>query len=258
MGLLRPFGCDIPRSVTQRAGEYPRKARDGAGQGPRSVTLLVHSVSGPLVTSSSSDLHDTGCSPHTKSEGDAGRINRRRCVVRWWWIVGWWPGIIYRRREIHGGRCVDIARTIPALVFPPFVFPPRMLTPLVSTPAIPVGSCGNRCQHCCCCSSAGQEEQQGAHHTISLAAVNPYHDIQRPHRGKSAAWLRRHVGPGSARHFPEHCPGSVGFQGGHLRRHALAVRRYPRIAVDHAAILHRRYAPGKPNPIRSLVLVRIS
>src|SRR4051794_35548465 len=48
----------------------------------------------------------------------------------------------------------------------------------------------------------------------------------------------RPVGLGSARHFAEHFFGSGGGQRCNLRLDALAVRRYPCIAVDHAHILH--------------------
>ena len=48
----------------------------------------------------------------------------------------------------------------------------------------------------------------------------------------------RPVGLGTDRHFAEHFFGSGGGQRRKLRVDALAVRRYPCMAVDHAAILH--------------------
>jgi hypothetical protein len=54
------------------------------------------------------------------------------------------------------------------------------------------------------------------------------------------------VGLGFARHFWEHFFASGLGQLAHLRVHALAVGRYPRIAVNHAGILRRISATEKP------------
>ena len=66
------------------------------------------------------------------------------------------------------------------------------------------------------------------------------------------------VGLGSARHLAEHLARPVFPQFRHLSRDALAVRRYPRIAVNHGFILHQNSAPKKPNWFKALILVHIS
>ena len=68
----------------------------------------------------------------------------------------------------------------------------------------------------------------------------------------------RPVGLGSARHFAEHFFGSGGGQRCNLRLDALAVRRYPCIAVDHAHILHVYSAQVKGSDFRGLGFVQKS
>jgi hypothetical protein len=58
--------------------------------------------------------------------------------------------------------------------------------------------------------------------------------------------------------FPEDLLAAGGRQLVGLRLHALAVRRHPRIPVNHVPIVHRIYAPEKPRLISSLVLVQNS
>jgi hypothetical protein len=59
---------------------------------------------------------------------------------------------------------------------------------------------------------------------------------------------------GAARRFPVHGLGAGGAELAHLRVHALPVRRYPCIAVNHGSILHRISATEKPNPFKALIL----
>ncbi len=66
------------------------------------------------------------------------------------------------------------------------------------------------------------------------------------------------VGLGSARRLAEHLDGSGGGQRLDPRRHALAVRRYPCIVVNHAAIVQRILAAEKPRLFNALVLLRSS
>ena len=66
------------------------------------------------------------------------------------------------------------------------------------------------------------------------------------------------VGLGPARHLAEHLLASGPGQLAHLSVSALAVRRYPRITIDHAGILHRSYAPKKRNLFSVVFLVRYS
>jgi hypothetical protein len=68
----------------------------------------------------------------------------------------------------------------------------------------------------------------------------------------------RAMGAGSARHFSEHLTGPGGFQGGHLGRHALAVRRDPRVSVNHAGLMAVFYATEKGSLIKGLNLLRKS
>ena len=68
----------------------------------------------------------------------------------------------------------------------------------------------------------------------------------------------RPVGLGTDRHFAEHFFGSGGGQRRKLRVDALAVRRYPCIAVDHALILHVYSARGKGPDFSGLGFVQIS
>ena len=75
--------------------------------------------------------------------------------------------------------------------------------------------------------------------------------------GEQAAKLRA-VGLCPARDFAKNFRAACLGELAHLRRGALAVRRYPRIAVNHARILHQNYAPEKRNVFSGLVLVHNS
>jgi hypothetical protein len=66
----------------------------------------------------------------------------------------------------------------------------------------------------------------------------------------------RPVGLGSARHFAEHLARPMFPQFRYVSRDALAVRRYPRIAVNHGFILHQISAPKKRNRFKGLILVQ--
>ena len=60
----------------------------------------------------------------------------------------------------------------------------------------------------------------------------------------AASWASRRaelraVGLGAARHLPDHLLASGAGELAHLRLHALPVCRYPRVAVDHAPVMHR-------------------
>jgi hypothetical protein len=66
------------------------------------------------------------------------------------------------------------------------------------------------------------------------------------------------VSLGPARHFPKHFLASGLGQLARLRLDALAVRRYPCIAVNHAPIMHWIYATKKLNPFSALVLLQNS
>jgi hypothetical protein len=68
----------------------------------------------------------------------------------------------------------------------------------------------------------------------------------------------RPVGLGSARHFAEHLARPVFPQFCYLSRDALAVRRYPRVAVNHGFILHQKSAPKKRNRFKALISVHNS
>jgi hypothetical protein len=63
---------------------------------------------------------------------------------------------------------------------------------------------------------------------------------------------------GSARRFLEDLAGSGLRQCRHPRGNALAVRAYPRIAVNHADIMHIYYAQHKANKIGAFVFVHNS
>jgi hypothetical protein len=67
--------------------------------------------------------------------------------------------------------------------------------------------------------------------------------------GKNPAQLHP-VGPRSARRFTKDFFGPGPAQLLHLRVNALAVCRYPRIAVNHAGILHVIFAQEKPLKIK--------
>ena len=68
----------------------------------------------------------------------------------------------------------------------------------------------------------------------------------------------RPVGLGSARNFTEHLARPMLPQFRDLSGDALAVRRYPRIAVNHGFILHQNSAPKKRNRFKALILVHNS
>ena len=50
----------------------------------------------------------------------------------------------------------------------------------------------------------------------------------------------------------EHLVGAGGLELPHLSVDALAVRRYPRVAVNHGFILHQTSAPKKANRFKAL------
>jgi hypothetical protein len=60
------------------------------------------------------------------------------------------------------------------------------------------------------------------------------------------------VGPRPARHFPEHSFASGRPKLAHLRVNALAIRRYPGVAVFHASLMAVTYAKEKPCQIKAL------
>ena len=66
------------------------------------------------------------------------------------------------------------------------------------------------------------------------------------------------VGLGSTGNLAEHLRASRPGQLPHLCVNALAVRRYPGVAVFHAVIMHLESAPKKPNVFSALILVRNS
>ena len=74
---------------------------------------------------------------------------------------------------------------------------------------------------------------------------------------EQAAKLRA-VGLGSARHFAEHLTRPVLPQRRDLSGHALAVRRYPGIAVFHALLMAVIYAKEKPFCIKALIFLHNS
>ena len=76
--------------------------------------------------------------------------------------------------------------------------------------------------------------------------------------GPTVAVTPRPAGLSSARHLAEHLARPVFPQFRHLSRDALAVRRYPRIAVNHGFILHQNSAPKKRNRFNGLILVHNS
>lgn len=66
------------------------------------------------------------------------------------------------------------------------------------------------------------------------------------------------IGLGSARCLLKHAHGSGGGERLHLRPHGLPVRRYPRVAINHAAIMQQIYAAGKCNAFSILFSLRFS
>ena len=74
-----------------------------------------------------------------------------------------------------------------------------------------------------------------------------------PHHAKPGA-----VGLGSARRLAEYLGGSGLPQLGDLCRHALAVRRYPCIAIFHGSVMHLIAAPEKPHDFKAPVFVHNS
>jgi hypothetical protein len=83
-----------------------------------------------------------------------------------------------------------------------------------------------------------------ARHHERVALVDLFEGLAEPHA----------VGLRAARRLLENLLGSGGAQLPRLRISAPAVRRYPRIAVNHGFILHQTSATEKPLNINSLFL----
>lgn len=99
-----------------------------------------------------------------------------------------------------------------------------------------------------------QQVARGAGQTVE---PRHHHHIAGQQAVDKAAQLRP-VRLSPTGNFPEHLLAAGGPQLASLRLHALTVRRYPGIAINHMNILHRNYAPEKPPFIRGLGLVQNS
>src|SRR6202035_2121001 len=100
------------------------------------------------------------------------------------------------------------------------------------------------------------------YHAIMVILAVPFLDLRkaRGHCRRAPQRSRKlcAFGLGAACDFAEHFAGAGGSKLAHLGLNARAVRRYPRIAVNHASIRHRISAPKKRNRSNAGILVRNS